>query len=406
MISSTPPWFDVAIVGGGLTGSSLALSLARLRNAAGEAPRILLLEARAFGHAPHPAFDGRALALAQGTQQALAALDLWAAFAPHAAAIRSVHVSDRGHYGRVLLTADELGLPALGQVIPLHDTGCRLQERLLATPGIDYLTPATVVALTQQPDRVSLQLADGSRFDSRLLVLADGGLSSGRELLQLPWQEQHLGQSAVIANVQLKGAEPGRAWERFTESGPIALLPLGGLRWSLVWTMRDDEAAGALAWSDAEFLKRLQRAFGYRAGRFVQVGRRDRYPLLIRQSSQRIGARLALVGNAAQQLHPVAGQGFNLGLRDVLTLTRLLESAWQKQEDPGAESLLQAYQAWREPDVTRTLWWTSSLARLFASDAWPLVCGRTMGLHWLNRLPGFKQHLARYALGQAADLPR
>ena len=393
--------FDFAIVGGGMVGSTLALALARLAGSSAQKPRILVLESRRPTTVMHPGFDARAIALSYGSQLALQELDLWPLFAPGSAAIDSIHVSDRGHIGRVELNANEYLLPHLGHVVELFGIGQRLLQRIEETPTICYQAPAQLAALTQQPDRILLQLANGEQAACRLLLLADGGSSSWHESLGLAWRQESYGQSAIIANLRTQGAQSGRAWERFTEAGPLALLPLGDDRLSLVWSMTDADAASAMRWSDEQFLDRLQQSFGYRAGRFVQLGERVSYPLQLRQTLQTRHHRLLLVGNAAQQLHPVAGQGFNLGLRDVMTLYHLLQPLWQDAVDPGRADLLQTYSERRQADVARTVWMTSSLVRLFSSSAWPLVSGRNIGLACMNRCGQLKQLLARQALGLA-----
>ena len=393
--------FDFAIVGGGMVGSTLALALARLADSSAQKPRILVLESRRPATVMHPGFDARAIALSYGSQLALQELDLWPLFSPGSAVIDSIHVSDRGHIGRVELHANEYQLPLLGHVVELFGIGQRLLQRIEETPAIRYQAPAQLASLTQHPDRILLQLASGEQAACRLLLLADGGSSAWHESLGLAWRQESYGQSAIIANLRTHGAQSGRAWERFTEAGPLALLPLGDDRLSLVWSMTDTEASIAMRWSDEQFLDRLQQSFGYRAGRFVEVGERVSYPLQLRQTLQTRHHRLLLVGNAAQQLHPVAGQGFNLGLRDVMTLYHLLQPLWQPTVDPGRADLLQTYSERRQADVARTVWMTSALVRLFSSSAGPLIGGRNIGLAGMNRCGQLKQLLARQALGLA-----
>ena len=391
--------FDVAILGGGMVGSTLALALSRLRDLQGHPPRILLIESRRPHSIDHPGFDARAIALSYGSQQAIAELGLQAEFLSDSAAIRSIHVSDRGHLGRVELTAREYGLPQLGGVVELHAVGQRLLRRLEASPEIGYRAPAHVQDLEFHDDSVVIQQTDGQRARCRLLVLADGGESSWRTKLGLNWRQESFEQTALITTLLTQGTPPERAWERFTESGPLALLPLGANRLSVVWSLRHDEAEQASSWGHEQFLERLQHAFGYRAGRFMQAGSRELYPLFLRQTQDIGHHRLLVLGNAAQQLHPVAGQGFNLGLRDIMTLYRQLQPIWHSHLDVGSASVLRCYRAARRPDVDTTIWMTSTLARLFASPHVPLVSGRTLGLLAMNRCASLKQHLARQALG-------
>jgi 2-octaprenyl-6-methoxyphenol hydroxylase len=391
--------FDFAILGGGMVGSTLALALSRLEDAQGRKPRILLLESRRPQSLQHPGFDARAIALSYGSQQMLSELGLEREFIPGSAPIHSIHVSDRGHFGRVELTAREYGLPVLGRVVELHGVGQRLLQRLESTAAISYQAPASVTDLELQDDTVVIHRADGEPVRCRLLLLADGGESSWRDKLGLTWHQESFEQSALITTILSRGAPSHRAWERFTGSGPLALLPLGDNRLSMVWSLHSHVASEALGWSDAFFLAQLQQAFGYRAGRFIQTGARHLYPLFLRQTQTTRHHRLLLLGNAAQQLHPVAGQGFNLGLRDVMTLYRQLQPVWREGQDPGAAGVLHSYASARRTDVDATIWMTSSLARLFASSSAPLVAGRTLGLAAMNRCALLKEHLARQALG-------
>lgn len=391
--------FDVAILGGGMVGSTLALALCQLRDSLGRSPRVLLIESRRPQSFDHPGFDARAIALSYGSLQAISALGLDAEFLPDVAPIHSIHVSDRGHWGRVELTAREYGIPQLGGVIELHGVGQRLLRRLELSPEICYRAPAQVQDLEFRDDLVVVQQTDGQRASCRLLILADGGESSWRNKLGLRWRQESFEQTALMTTILTQQTPPARAWERFTDSGPLALLPLGANRLSVVWSLRHQAAEQAVDWSSDEFLRNLQQAFGYRAGRFMAVGRRDLYPLFLRQAQEVARHRLLLLGNAAHQLHPVAGQGFNLGLRDIMTLYRHLQRVWRCEQDVGAPRVLQGYSAARHRDVDNTIWMTSSLARLFASDAGSLVTARTAGLLAMSRCSLIKQLLARQALG-------
>ncbi len=392
--------FDIIVVGGGMVGSCLGLALAGLRNARGEAPRIALLEARTPDWGHHPGFDARAIALAQGSQEALASLGLWSRLADEATAITDIHVSDRGHPGRVTLCAAEYRLPALGYVLELETAGRRLHQALQACPQLDYLCPAAPQHVAPGLERVRVQLDDGRELSAPLLVAADGAESRVRQQLKLEQQQLDYGQSALIATLQSDRPHAGRAWERFTDSGPLALLPLSGARYSLVWTVQQPQIEALMSLDDSAFLARLQQRFGYRAGRFVRVGARHAYPLSLKQVERPLAQRCLLLGNAAHQLHPVAGQGFNLGLRDLMALRRLLAGAWQQGQDLGDYRLLQAYWQQRRADQARSVGLTSALATLFASEAWPLVLGRNLGLAVMNRCGFLKQQLAQQAMGK------
>ncbi len=395
--------YDIIIVGGGMVGSCLALGLAGLRNVEGQVPRIALLEARTPDWGRHPGFDARAIALAQGSQEALASLGLWSRLAAEATPITNIHVSDRGHFGRVELSAAEYRLPALGYVVELETAGRQLHQALQACAHIDYLCPATPRQVVPGLEQVTVQLEDGRELSARLLVAADGADSRVRQQLKLPQQQFDYGQCALIATLQTDRPHGGRAWERFTDSGPLALLPLQGDRYSLVWTVRPSEVDELLALDDTAFLQRLQQRFGYRAGLFQRVGARSHYPLSLKQVERPLAQRSLLLGNAAHQLHPVAGQGFNLGLRDLMALRAQLAQAWLQGDDPGDYRLLRAYWQQRCSDQARSVWFTSCLASLFASEAWPLVLGRNLGLALMNRCSLLKRQLAQQAMGKMAE---
>ncbi|MFA1646414.1 MAG: 2-octaprenyl-6-methoxyphenyl hydroxylase, partial [Enterobacteriaceae bacterium] len=342
---------SVIIVGGGMTGATLALAISRLTQ--GQLP-VHLIEAVAPQRNDHPGFDARAIAIAQGTCQHLARIGIWQAIADCATAIKTVHVSDRGHAGFVTLEAQDYRIDALGQVVELHDVGLRLFRLLKEAPGVTLHCPARVTHFTRSEDQVSVTLDDGSSLTGELLVAADGSRSALGQQCGIQWQQQPYHQLAVIANVATAVAHQGRAFERFTEYGPLAMLPMSEGRSSLVWSHPLEKADEIKGWSDERFRNELQQAFGWRLGRITHVGQRAHYPLALTTASQAISHRVALVGNAAQTLHPIAGQGFNLGLRDVMTLAETLAQAFFGQEDCGAYPLLCQYQHRRQRDKEAT----------------------------------------------------
>ncbi|MCR6555087.1 FAD-dependent monooxygenase, partial [Aeromonas sp. CPF2-S1] len=233
---------DVAIVGGGMSGAVLALSLAALKGQDGAPLQILLLEASAPELNAHPGFDARAIALSAGTCEALARHGLWPHLVPHCSPITHIHVSDRGHCGQTRLSAAEYGLPALGQVIELSAAGIVLQEAIAACPQIRMLCPARLEAIDPDEGGVTLALEGGARYRTRLLVAADGGHSFVRQHFKMPVSRHDYGQSAIIATVKTAEDPAGRAFERFTDGGPLALLPMQDGLSSLVWSVPRDEA--------------------------------------------------------------------------------------------------------------------------------------------------------------------
>ncbi|MFJ3459009.1 2-octaprenyl-6-methoxyphenyl hydroxylase [Scandinavium goeteborgense] len=386
---------SVIIVGGGMTGATLALAISHL--SAGKLP-VHLVEAVAPESQAHPGFDARAIALAAGTCQQLARVGIWQALRECATAIRTVHVSDRGHAGFVTLDADDYSLPALGQVVELHDVGQRLFALLRKAPGVTLHCPARVDSFTRSQDSVDVVLDNGVTLTGKLLVAADGSRSALGEQCGIAWQQQPYEQLAVIANVTTAVPHDGRAFERFTEHGPLAMLPMSDGRCSLVWCHPLENRDEVLSWSDARFCQELQQAFGWRLGRITHSGSRNAYPLSLTTASRAISHRMALVGNAAQTLHPIAGQGFNLGLRDVISLAEMLAQA----NDPGDYALLSHYQQRRADDKSATVGVTDGLVHLFANRWAPLVAGRNVGLMAMELFTPARDALAQRTLGQVA----
>lgn len=386
---------SVIIVGGGMTGATLALAISHLSR--GQLP-VHLIEAVAPESMQHPGFDARAIALAAGTCQQLARVGIWQAIRDCATGINTVHVSDRGHAGFVTLDAQDYGLPALGHVVELHDVGQRLFSLLRKAPGVTLHCPARVDGVTRSEKTVSVTLDNGQVVTGQLLVAADGSRSALGESCGIHWQQQPYEQVAVIANVATELAHHGRAFERFTRNGPLAMLPMSEGRCSLVWCHALEQQDDVLAWSDQRFCAELQQAFGWRLGRITHVGVRNSYPLSLITASRVVSHRLALVGNAAQTLHPIAGQGFNLGLRDAITLAEMVIQA----EDVGEYGLLCQYQQRRQADTSATIGVTDGLVHLFANGWAPLVVGRNIGLMAMELFTPAREALALRTLGMVA----
>lgn len=390
---------SVIIAGGGMAGATLALTLSRLT---GGALPVHVVEARDPRAASHPGFDARAIALAHGTIQHLARAGIWQALADCGTPIRRVHVSDRGHATFVTLDAQDYHISALGQVVELHDVGQRLFSLLRNAPGVTLHCPAQVAQFTRDDDGVTVTLDDGSTLRGQLLVAADGSRSAIADGCKIDYGVQDYHQTAVIANVTTSEPHCGRAFERFTEHGPLALLPMSQGRSSLVWCHPRARQQAVLGWSDAQFCDELQRAFGWRLGRMMHAGARSAYPLLLSRASRTVSHRVALVGNAAQTLHPIAGQGFNLGLRDVISLAENLAAAHRDQADVGAYTVLHAWQQQRQADKNATVGLTDGLVHLFANRWMPLAIGRNFGLMAMEVITPARDALATRTLGWVA----
>ncbi|OCA56114.1 2-octaprenyl-6-methoxyphenyl hydroxylase [Photorhabdus namnaonensis] len=390
---------DVIIVGGGMTGATLALAISSLSKGR---IHVSLIEA-AEPERKHPGFDARAIALAYGTCQRLQQIGVWSVLEEYVIPITHVHVSDRGHAGFVNLYAKEYNIPALGNVIELYDAGQCLFGLLKNAPGVTLYCPSKVMAVERTLSSVAVSLDSGERLQGELLVAADGSHSAIGRACNIQWQRHAYEQVAVITNVLTSEHPRGSAFERFTEHGPLALLPMSGRRSSLVWChqlARKKEIAG---WNNDQFIRQLQRAFGWRLGKILETGQRHSYPLTLSTANQQISHRLALVGNAAQTLHPIAGQGFNLGMRDVMTLAQIVSEAFAAGQDIGTYQVLANYQQQRVLDRENTIDITDGLIRIFANRYFPLQIGRHVGLMMMEKCSPMREILARQTLGWVAQ---
>lgn len=373
---------DVVIIGGGPVGSALALALRDT------GLQMVLLEAR-----PAATGDARPLALSYGSRLILDRLNLWPALAGFATPIRRIHVSQRGGFGRVELDADEAGMADLGYVI---DYG-RLAQGLataVATTAVQCRSGAQVTAWQAgAPARVEYVIDGESRaMTAQLVVVADGGAADGGAGDNGDAQRVDYDQCAVTARVVSERPHNNIAYERFTRHGPLALLP-DGKDWALVWTTtpaRADELYGA---EPAQFLDALHAEFGSRAGAFTAVTARARYPLRLRRTRQPVQDHVVRIGNAAQSLHPVAGQGFNLGLRDAWELGEHLAVA--DRATIGSADGLAAYRARRRVDRGGGVAFTHTLVQLFSNDVLPLRLARGTGLALLGCIPPLKNFVVR-----------
>jgi 2-octaprenyl-6-methoxyphenol hydroxylase len=398
-----PPNYDVVIVGGGLIGGSLACTLG------GTGLKVAVVESVAPGVMAKPTYDERVIALSWGSRRILDALGLWAGIAAESAPIEQVHISDRGHFGFARLDHEDIGVAALGYVVPARVLNASIQAALAAASGVERLCPARVVDQRVDSNAVSVRIQDDHDdrwIDARVLIAADGSGSPLGEALGVMVEDQPYGQDAVISTVTASASRPGMAFERFTETGPLAMLPMTGGRYSVVWTCREDETAGILALSDADFIARLQARFGYRLGRLTRPAARRAYPLRLSLVRDPVRERAVLIGNAAHTLHPVAGQGFNLGLRDVAALAEVLSEAADRGDDPGAVHVLADYEAWRGRDTQGVATITDGLARLFVNPWLPLRLARGAGMIGLDLLPGARRAVARRFMGATGRLPR
>ena len=392
---------DVAIIGGGMVGASLALGLA------GTSVRVLLVESIPFDCAAQPSFDERTTALGNASRRIFGGLGIWDTIAPSAAAIRAIHVSDAGRFGFSRLDAREHGVDALGYVVANLAIGAALWGALARSPGITLRVPARAEALEISAQGAGFTLVDGSgsreRVVSRLLVAADGAHSQVRVAAGIDAAVEDYEQVAVVANVAADRPHQGIAYERFTPAGPLAVLPLHDGTLAVIWACRLAQAQEVLALGEAAYLAKLQAQFGWRAGRFVRAGRRGSYPLKLTRAASTLATRTVLIGNAAQALHPVAGQGFNLGLRDAAMLAEVIANA---QGDVGAPALLQRFSEWRARDRDGVTRFTDGLVKMFADTRPGVPLLRNLGLLMFDLAPPAKSALARVSAGFGGPAPR
>ena len=453
-MSTMNPAHDVLIIGGGLVGASLAIALD------GSGLRVALAEAVPARANHQPSYDERNLALARATVNALAALGVWTHVGARATPIRRIHVSRQGEFGAARFDAARHGVDAFGAVLPARELGNGLLARLDACAGLVRYAPATLTAIApgrspsaseamdgrerppgrspsatgrspsapkamdgregpaeamdgrERPpgsDAIEVRLAsDGGErvVSTRLLVGADGAASFVRSALGIETQNVDYAQTAFVTTVTPQRGLDGRAYERFTASGPVALLPLADRRAGVVLTVPGDDAPRVAALDDPGFLDLLHERFGWRLGRFTRPGTRVSYPLQRVQAMRLSAPRAVLVGNAAQTLHPIGAQGFNLGLRDALTLAEMLVERARVGGDPGAPDLLGAYAERRREDREGTIAMSDGLVRLTANDAAPLKLLRSLGLIALDRVSVLQAELVRRGMGFRGRVPQ
>nr|WP_269780748.1 2-octaprenyl-6-methoxyphenyl hydroxylase [Photobacterium iliopiscarium] len=389
--------YDVVIAGGAMVGACLAIALDELTQ---HQLHIAVVEAVAADQHGHPGYDARSIALSHGSSRLLDTIQLWPTLANVATAIKHIHVSDRGHAGMVELSAQQLAVDALGYVIELAEAGKIFHHQLATRSNIDLFCPAKVEHIERTQAEALVRLNTGKRLRTKLVVAADGATSHCCELLHIGRDEYDFEQVAVIANITTAEPHQGQAFERFTEHGPVALLPMAQGRSSLVWCIEPQQQARIMALSDAQFLTELQAVFGWRLGALMVVGERHCYPLILRQSQRLVSHRTAVIGNAAQTLHPIAGQGFNLGLRDVMTLAEEIAAGVKRGADIGLPAVLGRYRERRLPDRQATIAMTTSLVSLFANDNPALAVGRNLGLMTMSLSNTLQAPLLRRAMGQ------
>lgn len=402
--------YDLVIIGGGMVGASLVCALLPVAKKLNLS--IALIEQQPIptqeGQPFQPSYDARSTALAFGVKSFYQATGLWERLQEHLTPIEHIHVSDKGHFGVTRLHAKGEGVAALGYVVENHWLGQVLLDHIQQDDQgcVDLICPASVKTVSPSSTLTQLNIEHlKNQYDvtAELVILADGGRSGLRQALGIHFKEQPYHQHALVANISLDRPHQGIAYERFTERGPMALLPSetlkGEVRCGLVWTLPDEEIGSLLSLTDDEFLAALQQTFGYRAGRFTRVGQRYHYPLKLTLAEEQVRNGLVVLGNAAHALHPIAGQGYNLALRGVTDLAANIISSRQQGIKIGDLARLQAYEQQRRLDQQRTIIFSDRTMRLF-SNANPLLSlGRSVGLQAMDLMPIAKTLFVRSAMG-------
>jgi 2-octaprenyl-6-methoxyphenol hydroxylase len=394
--------YDLLIVGGGLAGNCLALALKDT------GLRIAIVEASTREQLYVSPAGDRALALAAGTVMMLETLGIWQSISHAATAIKQIHISDRGHFGKTRLSAQKEHVDALGYVITARDIETYVANRV-AEADIELISPARVVGLMSGDKEICVNLKQGNEsinVSASLLVGADGGLSSVRKLLDIAQHITEYGQTALVTTVKSTIAHKNTAFERFTTSGPLALLPVAKNHCAVVWTRTNEDANALMLGSETDFLAELQQCFGYKLGELSLTAPRRAFPLSLIQTKKMVAGRAVIIGNAVYQLYPVVGQGFNLGLRDVVRLAEMLIKQHEQNKDIGATDFLKDYAVSRKKDHDLTIGFTDVVVKIFSNEWLALAAARNIGLALLDHIPAAKTLLTRHAMGLAGHTPR
>ncbi len=395
--------FDIVIIGGGLVGCSLALVLAQQKW------NVAIIEAKSIHHEERGTSDPRSLVLSYSSCLLLQTLGLWEKLAPAATAIEKITVTAVGHFGSTRFVAKEHGIANFGVVIPADNLTATIQAAAQQTENITWFMPAKVHQLECHPENSKLTITtDDAKIilTAKLIVAADGSHSATRELLNIETQQKNYQQAAIIAQVESNQAHHHTAFEYLTQNGPLAILPREGNQRGLIWSVNENELADLMQLSDTEFLTKLQKIIGYRAGQLVAITPRASYPLQLITTQNPLRAGFILLGNAAHTLHPLAGQGFNLALRDVAALAEVLETARERYQQIGDISVLEKYWHWREEDQKNIVRFTDGTVNLFAAKFPPLMFLRSLGLIGLDALLPVRKHLLKRMLGFSKRVPK
>lgn len=403
LINSISKNYDIVVIGGGMVGSSFALALANLV----ESASILVVDAHQLNTNQQPSFDDRSTALSYGSSLILSKIGLWGELKNKASKINSIQVSDKGHIGTTELQSSDHDVDALGYVIENRVFGAAIASAMEMSSTIDYLAPVKVIKLAPKAKGMTVSLdQEGatSKVDAALVVLADGGRSPLCNQLGIGRDIQDYQQHALIANVAFELPHNNKAFERFTDTGPLAVLPLtdsesGENRTSLVWTITADQADQFKALDSQQIKDRLQERFGSRLGEIKKIGDMFSYPLSLITAKEQVRPGLVLLGNAAHTLHPVAGQGFNLALRAADALAKTLSNGKEQGTAYGEMAVLQQYLEDQSQDQQQAILATDTLVKMFSNNSVSKSLIRKFGLLSIETIPSVRQGFAKRAMG-------
>ncbi len=393
-MTSSQTSFDIVIVGGGLVGMSLAVALAK------SPCSVLLLEQNQAAPLHANVLDLRTTGLTRSSEQMFMQAGIWQQMAAAATPIERLDISEQGNFGGARIDAKQHGISPIGYMMPNHHLIEILSKHVAQLSNVTILSPASLDTAKANSSGYEIKVThEGEQlsFTTSLLVGSDGGKSKVRSILGIGAEHKSYQQSAIITNVRTQKPHQNIAYERFTQHGPLAVLPIQDNCCALIWTQAEDNVDEYLQMDDQMFLQSLQKAFGYRLGKFLEVGKRSAYPLSLTSSNELVRPHAVLIGNAAQTVHPVAAQGFNLGLRDVHTLVQMLKNIDFKPKHFAA--MLNEYEQKRAPDRDHVIKLTDGLTRLFAPQIWPAKMLRSIGVRMISSLPAVQRGVLRRNLG-------
>ena len=361
---------------------------------------VLLLEQNTVAPVNDNMLDLRTTGLTRSSQKVFSYLGLWDQLSDQATPIERMDISEQGNFGAARIDSHEHQLNPIGYMLPNHVLVGTLSKQVQQQANLSVLVPASLETLESVENGYMIEIDnDGQKMTchAKLVIGSDGGNSKVRSLLGIGSDQKRYKQKAIVTNVRPQLEHNNIAYERFTAHGPLAVLPIQNNHCALIWTQPEEKAEHYLQVDDSTFLQELQTAFGFRLGKFLEVGKRSAYPLSLSVSNKLTGERAVLIGNAAQAVHPVAAQGFNLGLRDVQTLAEML-----RQEDYDFEaisSLLKKYQTLRMPDRQHVIRLTDGLTKLFAPQIWPMKFARSLGVRLIGSMPLVQRNILQRNLG-------